>query len=103
MTELIAGLAPLGVAVQVYSPARDVDTFLIVRTLKTFCPLVMGSNGVGVTPGPFHWKSGVSVSPVRKVTEQLRVTVSPATMEEEEMVSLREMGGGSGGNASYKT
>ena len=44
---------------------------------------MVGSAGVGVTPGPSHWKSGVPVTPVCRVTEQVRVTVSPAMMEEE--------------------
>ena len=52
-----------------------------MRTLDTSCPLVVGSAGVGGTPGPSQWKSGV---PENRVTEQLRVTVSPAMTEEEE-------------------
>ena len=54
-----------------------------MRSLETICPLVVGSSGVGVTPGPSHWKSGVPVTPVGRVTEQVRVTVSPAMMGEE--------------------
>ena len=50
----------------------------------------MGPAGVGVTPGPSQWKSGVPVTPVGRVTEQLRVTVSPA-MTEEEGEEVREM------------
>ena len=50
----------------------------------------MGLAGVGGTPGPSHWKSGVPVTPVGRVTEQLRVTVSPA-MTEEEGEEVREM------------
>ena len=30
---------------------------LSVRKLDTSCPLVVGEAGVGVTPGPSHWKS----------------------------------------------
>ena len=54
---------------------------------------MVGSAGVGVTPCPSHWKSGVPVTPVGKVTEQVRVTLSPAMMvvDEEE---VREMVGG---------
>ena len=44
---------------------------------------MVGSAGVGVTPGPSHWKFGVPVTPVGRVTEQVRVTVSPAMMGEE--------------------
>ena len=52
------------------------------------------SAGVGVTPlGPSHWKSGVPVTPSGRVTEQVRVTVAPATAGEGEEV--REMVAGS--------
>ena len=44
---------------------------------------MVGSPGVGVTPGPSHWKYGVPVTPVGRVTEQVRVTVPPAMMVEE--------------------
>ena len=44
---------------------------------------MVGSAGVGVTPGPSHWKSGAPVTPVGRVTEQVRVTVSLAMMGEE--------------------
>ena len=54
-----------------------------MRTLDTSFPLVMGEAGVGVTPGPSHWKSGVPVTPAGRVTEQVRVRESPATMGEE--------------------
>ena len=50
---------------------------------------MVGSAGGGVTPGPSHWKSGVPITPVGRVTEQVRVTVSPAMMGEGEEV--REM------------
>ena len=44
----------------------------------------MDITGVGVTPlGPSHWKTGISTTPLGSVTEQVRVTVSPAMMEEE--------------------
>ena len=63
-----------------------------MRTLETVCPLVVESAGVGVTPpGPSHWKSGVPVTPSGRVTEQVRVTGSPATTGEEgEEVSATE-------------
>ena len=65
-----------------------------MRTLDTFCPLVVGSAGVGGTPGPSQWKFGVPFTLVNRVTEQLRVTVSPA-MTEEEGEEAREMRTGS--------
>ena len=74
-------LEPLRMAVQVYSPARDVDISLNVRTLEIIPPLVVGTAGVGVTPGPSHWKTGAPVTPLGRVTEQTRVTVSSAMME----------------------
>ena len=52
------------------------------------------SAGVSVTPpGLFHWKSGVPVTPSGRVTEQVRVTGSPAMTGEGEEV--REMVAGS--------
>ena len=54
-----------------------------MRILDTSCPLVVGEAGVGVTPGPTHWMSGVPVTPAGRVTEQMRVRESPATMGEE--------------------
>ena len=47
----------LRVAVQKYCPARDLAIALSVRKLDTSFPLVVGEAGVGVTPGPSHWKS----------------------------------------------
>ena len=47
----------LRVAVQKYCPARDLAIALSVRKLDTSCPQVVGEAGVGVTPGPSHWKS----------------------------------------------
>ena len=58
-----------------------------MRTLDTSCPLVVVEAGVGVTPGPTHWKSGVPVTPAGRVTEQVRVTETPTVMGEE----VREM------------
>ena len=61
-----------------------------MRSLERVCPLVIESSGVGVTPpGPSHWKTGVSVTPLGRVTVQVRVAVSPAMIEEGEEV--REM------------
>ena len=48
----------------------------------------MSSAGIGVTPGPSHWKTGVPVTPLGRVTEQVRVTVSPAMMEGGEEVMV---------------
>ena len=53
----------------------------------------MGSSGVKATPGPSHWKTGVSVTPLGREMEQVRVTVSPTMVVVEEEV--REMVGGS--------
>ena len=51
--------------------------------------------GVRVTPpGPSHWKSGVPVTPSGRVTEQVRVTDSPA-MTGEEGEEVREIAIGS--------
>ena len=55
---------------------------------------MVGSAGVGVTSGPSHWKSGVPASLSSRVTEQVRVTVSPAMMGEEGE-EVREMVAGS--------
>ena len=62
-----------------------------MRALDTSCPFVVGGAGV-TSPGPSQWKS---VTPIGKVTEQLRLTVSPA-MTEEEGEEVREMMTGSG-------
>ena len=63
-----------------------------MRTLDS--PFVEGGAGV-TSPGSFHWKSGVPVTSVGRVTEQVRVTLSPA-MTEEEGEEVREMMTGSG-------
>ena len=55
---------------------------------------MVGSAGVGVTPSPTHWRPGVPVTPVGRVTEQVRVTLSPAMMVEEGE-EVREMVAGS--------
>ena len=54
----------------------------------------MGSSGVGVTPDPIHWKTGVSVTPLGREMEQVRVTESPAS-EGGEGEKVREMVAGS--------
>ena len=63
-----------------------------MRSLETVPPLVVES--AGVRPGPSHWKSGVPVTPSGRVTEQVRVTDSPA-MTGEEGEEVREMVAGS--------
>ena len=57
-----------------------------MRTLEIIPPLVVGTAGAGVTPGPSHWKTGTPVTPLGRVTEQMRVTLSPAMMDGEEEV-----------------
>ena len=64
-----------------------------VRILKTTPPLEVVSYGVGVIPGPSHWKTGVSVTPLGREMEQVRVTVSPTMTVGEE--GVREMVAGS--------
>ena len=61
-----------------------------VRILETTPPLEVGS---AVTPGPSHWKTGVSVTPLGREMEQVRVTESPAMTVGEE--GDREMVAGS--------
>ena len=66
-----------------------------MRSLETVRPLVVESAGVRVTPpGPSLRKSGVPVTPSGRVTEQVRVTDSPA-MTGEEGEEVREMVTGS--------
>ena len=62
-----------------------------MRTLDAICPLLVVVAGVRVTPlGPTHWKLGL-VTPLGRVTEQLRMTVAPAmTGEEGEEVTEME-------------
>ena len=69
---------------------------LSVRSLETICPLVVES----AAPCPSHWKSGVPVTPVGRVTEHVRVTVSPAMMVEEGE-EVRVMVADSGGKCMY--
>ena len=61
------------------------------------------SAGVRVTPpGPSHRKSGVPVTPSGRVTEQVRVTDSPATTDEGEL-EVREMVGDAGRGSKIST
>ena len=60
----------------------------------------IGSSGVGITPGPSHWKTGVSVTPLGREMVQVRVTVSPASTILEE--GAREMVGDSVGEMGIK-
>ena len=71
-----------------------------VRILETTPPLEVGSAGVGVTAGPSHWKTGVSVTPLGRAREQVRVTVSAAMTVGEE--GVREMVAGSVGGMSIR-
>ena len=64
-----------------------------VRTLETTPTLEVGSSGVGVIPGPSHWKTGVSVTPLGRVREQVRVILCPAMTVGED--GVREMVAGS--------
>ena len=64
-----------------------------MRILETTPPLEVGLAGVEVTPGPSHWKTGVSVTPLGREMEQVRVTESPAMTVGEE--GVREMVAGS--------
>ena len=64
-----------------------------MRILETTPPLEVGLAGVGVTPGPSHWKTGVSVTPLGREMEQVRVTESPAMTAGEP--GVREMVAGS--------
>ena len=54
-----------------------------------------GAAGVGVSPGPAHWNTGLPLTVPGRVTEQVRDTDPPATGEE--MEEEREMISGSAG------
>ena len=54
-----------------------------------------GSAGVGVSPGPAHWNTGLPLTVPGRVTEQVRETDSPAVGEEVE--GEREIVRGSAG------
>ena len=43
-----------------------------------------GAAGVGVSPGPAHWNTGLPLTVPGRVTEQVRETDSPAVGEEVE-------------------
>ena len=60
----------------------------------------MESSGVGVTPGPSHWKTGVPVTPLGRAMEQVRVTEFPFMTVGEE--GDREMVDGSVGDVSTR-
>ena len=45
---------------------------------------MVGAAGVGVSPGPTHWNTGVPFTVLGRVTEQVRETDSPAMGEEVE-------------------
>ena len=45
---------------------------------------MVGAAGVGVSPGPTHWNTGVLLTVPGRVTEQVRETASPAMGEEVE-------------------
>ena len=90
---VVVEMFPLREAVQEYSPPSDVDTLVSVRILEMTPRFEMGSAGVGVTPGPSHWKIGVPVTPLGRVTVHVRVTVFPARTAREK--GVREMVAGS--------
>ena len=80
---VVLEMDPLRLAVQEYTPASDGDISLSVRSLET--PVEMAVRG---TPFLSHWKTGVSVTPLSREREQVRVTVAPAmTGDEGEEVS----------------
>ena len=61
----------------------------------------MESSGVGVTPGPSHWKTGVPpVTPLGRAREQVRMTEFPVMTVGEE--GDREMVDGSVGDVSTR-
>ena len=51
--------------------------------LDIILPLEVEPLGVGINPGPSHMSDGVMATPDGREMVQVRVTVSPATMEEE--------------------
>ena len=50
--------------------------------LLTFLPLRVSSAGVGITPGPSHWISGVLLTPLSRLIEQVRLTEAPTKIGE---------------------
>ena len=55
---------------------------LNVTLLVMILPLLLELSGVGISPGPFHWGSEVSVIPAGKKTVHVKVTVAPIMMGE---------------------
>ena len=51
--------------------------------LLTFLPLRVSSAGVGITPGPSHRISGVLLTPLSRLIEQVRLTEAPTKIGEE--------------------
>ena len=73
---------PLRLAVHVYTPTSDGPIFLSDRVTDISLPLVTRLLGIRRVPsGPAHWNVGVSVIPLGRVIEQVRVTVSPVGTE----------------------
>ena len=97
---VVVEMFPLREAVHEYSSPSDVDTLVSVRVLETKLPLEVGSSGIGVTPGPSHWNIGVPVTPVGRVTVQVRVTAFPAMTAVEE--GVRKMVAGSVKGLSFR-
>ena len=97
---VVVEMFPLREAVQEYSPPSDVDTLVSVRVLEMAPRFEMGSAWVGVTPGPSHWNIGVPVTPVGRVTVQVRVTAFPAMTAVEE--GVRKMVAGSVRGLSFR-
>ena len=73
---------PLRLAVHVYTPTSDGPIFLSDRVTDISLPLVTRLLGIWRVPsGPTHWNVRVSVIPLGRVIEQVRVTVSPVGTE----------------------
>ena len=53
-----------------------------VRLLVMIIPLLLDLSGVGISPGPFHWGSEVSVIPFGKETRHVKMTVAPLIIGE---------------------
>ena len=64
-----------------------------MRSLEIAPRFEIGSSVVKATPGPSHWNTGVSVTPLGREMLQVRVTESPARTVVEE--GVREMVAGS--------
>ena len=86
---------PLRLTIHEYTPASDGDISLSVTSLKTAVEVVVRG-----TPFLSNCKTGVSVTPMGKEREQVRMTMAPAITGDEgeevsEMVaeSMRENSG----------